>query len=154
MSQTIWELVEPHLESEVGGQNLRVSLLRSFSTSVSELDPATRAALLQGANRTSQLVVQQLLRRTASRVAQDVQSYRQQRRQVNGILALPPPAAPAPSARMPEPASRPARVPTSTVTARASRSKPAPAPVPPPAKAPEPVYDLANARAKLSDWIV
>jgi aarF domain-containing kinase len=81
-----WGLLRPQLESQVGQGQLQLSLVRSFAQSVQELPGETRRDLVAGASRTSQMVLQQVLRRTMSRFAQDVANVQQQRGAVEAVL--------------------------------------------------------------------
>jgi aarF domain-containing kinase len=77
--ETLWGFMRPQVESRAGGQQqIQLSLLRSFATSVQELPRETRQQLVAGMGRTSQMVLEQLTQRTVSRFVQDVASVRQQ----------------------------------------------------------------------------
>lgn len=99
--RTIWGLLGPRVQAEVGSGNMDLALVRSFSQSVMELPAGTRAELVAGASRTSQLVLQQLVRRTATRFSSDVAGLRAQRSQVDAILAFQPGSAAQGSRREP-----------------------------------------------------
>lgn len=90
--RTLWALLQPQLSADVGDGNMRMALLRSFSSAVAELPAATRGELVAGAGRTSQMVVQQVVQRTADRFAKDITSLRQQQQQVDSLLGGPAPA--------------------------------------------------------------
>lgn len=82
-----WGALRPAAEARAGGPDaLQLSLLRSFASSVQELPGETRAQLVEGASRTSALVLEQLVQRTASRFSQDVANVRRQADAVEGIM--------------------------------------------------------------------
>lgn len=85
--EVLWGFMRPQVESQAGGQQqLQLSLLRSFATSVQELPSETRQQLVAGMGRTSQMVLEQLTQRTVSRFVQDVASVRQQTGTIADIL--------------------------------------------------------------------
>ena len=84
--QTVWGLLQPQLARSIGGGNLEMSLVRSFASTVGDLPGETRASLVAGAGRTSQMVVEKVLQRTAARFAEDLASVRTQQGALDGIL--------------------------------------------------------------------
>lgn len=85
--EIVWGALRPQLETQAGGAGaLQLSLLRSFASSVQELPGETRQELVEGASRTSALVLEQLMQRTASRLSQDVANVRRQADAVEGIM--------------------------------------------------------------------
>lgn len=85
--EILWGFARPQIESQAGGQQqLQLSLLRSFATSVQELPSETRQQLVAGVGRTSQMVFEQLTQRTASRFAQDIASVQQRTGTLADIL--------------------------------------------------------------------
>eukprot|EP00892_Ulva_mutabilis_P008423 jgi/Ulvmu1/5953/UM026_0075.1 len=82
-----WGALQPQLEAQSGGAGaLQMSLLRSFASSVQELPGETRQELVAGASRTSALVLEQLMQRTASRFSADVAAVRRQAGAMESIM--------------------------------------------------------------------
>jgi aarF domain-containing kinase len=85
--EVLWGFMRPQIENRAGGQQqLQLSLLRSFATSVQDLPTETRQQLVAGMGRTSQMVLEQLTQRTVSRFVQDVASVRQQTRTMADLM--------------------------------------------------------------------
>jgi hypothetical protein len=84
--QTVWGLLRPQLAQSFGQNNMQISLLRSFASTVGELPAETRGQLLAGATRTSTMVLQKIVQRTAARAAEDLTNVRAQQGAINGVV--------------------------------------------------------------------
>jgi aarF domain-containing kinase len=84
--QTVWGFLQPQLAESFGQGNMQMSLLRSFASTVGELPSDTRSELIVGAGRTSQMVLEKVVQRTAARFVEDIASVRGQQSAINGAI--------------------------------------------------------------------
>jgi hypothetical protein len=84
--QAAWSFLQPQLTASFSPGNLQMSLIRSFASTVGELPQETRASLVAGAGRTSQMILEKVVQRTAVRFAEDLESVRAQQGALAGIL--------------------------------------------------------------------
>eukprot|EP01025_Chloroclados_australasicus_P061475 TRINITY_DN80765_c0_g1_i1.p2 TRINITY_DN80765_c0_g1~~TRINITY_DN80765_c0_g1_i1.p2 ORF type:complete len:152 (-),score=16.77 TRINITY_DN80765_c0_g1_i1:1-456(-) len=84
--QMVWSLVQPQVSQQVGEGALQMSLLRSFAGTVQELPRDLRRDLVFGVGRTSQMLLEQIVQRTADRFANDVMELRSQQSGLDTIF--------------------------------------------------------------------